>query len=193
MRLKRMLTDIVRFIQWGDIPTSYYISHGMKVGKNFNRQSGCKFDPSHCWLIEIGDDVTMSNQVIILAHDDCTRNELGYGRIGRVVIGNNVFVGARTTILMNTKIGDDVIIGACSLVTKPIPSGVVACGVPARIVGKTKDFLVQMREKLNNHPSFDLSYTVYGGVGNNLEKKRIMNEALSQSYGFQELWKYLDE
>jgi sugar O-acyltransferase (sialic acid O-acetyltransferase NeuD family) len=53
---------------------------------------------------------------------------------GCVEIGDNVLVGAGSVVLPRTKIGENTIIGAGSLVTRNIPSGVIACGSPARIL-----------------------------------------------------------
>ena len=44
----------------GEYTTEKLISMGMKVGKNFGRLNGVILDPSHCWLIEIGDNVTLA-------------------------------------------------------------------------------------------------------------------------------------
>ena len=151
--------ELVAFFQYGDLPTSYFTKRGMKVGKNFNRQSSTRMDPSHCWLISIGDDVTFSNKVQILAHDDTTRIYTGYGRIGPVKIGDRVFVGANTTILMNTTIGNDVIIGAGSLVTGNIPDDSIVAGVPAKVIGKTSDYIAREKERMKNGLVFDSSYT----------------------------------
>lgn len=51
-----------------------------------------------------------------------------------VHIGNNVWIGAGTTVLPGVTIGDNSVIGAGSLVTKDIPSGVVAVGNPCRVI-----------------------------------------------------------
>lgn len=53
---------------------------------------------------------------------------------GEVVIGNNVWIGDKATILPGVTIGDNVIIGANSVVTKSIPSNTLVAGVPARII-----------------------------------------------------------
>lgn len=164
MLLKIFFYDIIRFIQYGDLPTIYYIKKGMKVGKNFNRQSGTKFDPRNCWLIKIGDDVTMSNRVQILTHDFSTMHFTGYARFGRVVIGNRVFIGAKTTILMNVHIGDDVIIGANSLVNKDVPSGVVVAGVPAKVICTTEEYRQKQMKLLSECKYlFSKSDLMYGG------------------------------
>ena len=115
----------------GEFTTEKLISMGMKVGKNFKRLNGVILDPSHCWLIEIGDNVTMAPNVHVLCHDASTKQFLGYTKIGRVNIGNNVFIGAETVILPGVNIGNNVVIGANSTVTKDIPDGVVVAGSPA--------------------------------------------------------------
>ncbi|NRH20791.1 hypothetical protein HOO68_01975 [Candidatus Gracilibacteria bacterium] len=56
------------------------------------------------------------------------------GKSGNIIIGNNVWVGARTIILKGVTIGDNSVIGAGSVVTKDIPSGYVAAGNPAHII-----------------------------------------------------------
>jgi len=186
------IKEILNIFMYGDIPTSYFIKRGMKVGKNFNRQSGTRMDPSHCWLITIGDDVTLSNKVQVLAHDDTTRFYTGYGRIGRVEIGNRVFVGANATILMNTKIGDDVIIGAGSVVTKNIPDNSVVAGNPARVIGKTSDFIAREKMKIGINPTFDKTYSYYNSVTK--EKKQKMQKIFSDNptVGYLELGKFED-
>jgi len=140
-KLIQFITDVERFIQYGDLPTSYYIKRGLKVGKRFSRQSGTRLDISNCWLIEIKDNVTLANRVQILAHDDAAEQLCGYRKVGKVVIGNNVFVGAGSIIMPGVTIGDNSIIGAGSVVNKDIPSNVVAAGVPARIIKPLKMYL----------------------------------------------------
>ena len=118
----------------GEYTTEKLISMGMTVGKNFKRLNGVILDPGHCWLIEIGDNVTMAPRVHILCHDASTKDFLGYTKIGRVDIGNNVFIGAETVVLPGVTIGNNTVIGAGSVVTKDIPSGVVAAGNPCRVI-----------------------------------------------------------
>ncbi|MEG2417414.1 MAG: DapH/DapD/GlmU-related protein [Eubacterium sp.] len=60
-------------------------------------------------------------------------------------IGNNVFIGTRSLILLGSRIGDNVIIGAGSVVTGAIPGGGVYAGVPAKRIGDF-EYLMEERE-----------------------------------------------
>lgn len=51
-----------------------------------------------------------------------------------ITVGNNVWIGAGSTILAGVKIGDNSVIGAGSVVTRSIPANVVAVGVPCRVL-----------------------------------------------------------
>ncbi|QYR24360.1 hypothetical protein KZ483_26580 [Paenibacillus sp. sptzw28] len=53
---------------------------------------------------------------------------------GRIIIGDRVWIGHGASILKNVKIGDNVVIGAKSVVTKDIPANSVAVGNPARVI-----------------------------------------------------------
>lgn len=119
------------------------------------RKSGCEIgtnthifssyiDPLFPYLITIGDNTTVTD-VKILAHDASTKKELGYSKIGKVTIGNNCFVGAKSLILPGVTIGDRVIIGAGSVVTKDIPSNSVAVGNPCRVIKSYDEYMQSQR------------------------------------------------
>lgn len=180
MNLKQWIGDILRFLQYGDLPTRYYVNRGMKVGRDFNRQSGTRLDPSNCWLIEIGDDVIMGNKSQILAHDFSMMHYTGYAAFGRVKIGDRVFIGANSTILMNVHVGNDVIIGAGSLVNKDVPAGYVVAGVPARIICTTEEYVEKHMKYLECSPRFMKGDTYYSGKMKE-EKKQEILDALDNS------------
>lgn len=148
----------------GEYTTEKLIAMGMKVGQNFGRLNGVILDPSHCWLIEIGDNVTMAPRVHILCHDASTKVHLGYTKIGRVTIGNRVFIGAESVVLPGVTIGDDVIIGANSTVTHDIPAGSVAVGSPARVICSTQEYLAKEKSRMASAPCYGEEYTLRQNV-----------------------------
>ena len=144
----------------GEFTTERLISMGMKVGKNFQRLQGVILDPGHCWLIEIGDNVTIAPRVHILCHDASTKMHLGYTKIGRVNIGSNVFIGAESVILPGVTIGSNVIIGANSTVTHDIPENSVAVGTPARVISTLDAYLDKERKRMETAPCYGEEYTL---------------------------------
>jgi maltose O-acetyltransferase len=80
-----------------------YIKMGMQVGKNCSIQPGVVIDYSHCWLIKIGDNVTIAPQAYLLAHDASTKRINNYTKIGSVTIEDNVFIGAGAIINFTLK------------------------------------------------------------------------------------------
>lgn len=65
---------------------------------------------------------------IILAHDACRKLKAD------VFIGDNCFIGSKAIILPGVRIGDEVIVGAGSVVTKEVPSNCIVAGNPARVI-----------------------------------------------------------
>ena len=159
--------------------TEDLIKLGLTVGENFSRQEKTLIDQSHCWLINIGDNVTLAPRVHILAHDASTKQALGYTRIGTVNIGNNVFIGASTTVLPGVVIGDNVVIGAGSVVSKDIPSGCVAAGNPARVICSYDEFVERKSKEMKSVPVYDEKYTLRNADFTDQMKKE-MKEALSK-------------
>ena len=178
MKITNALKDLVRRLT-GEIPTATLVARGMKVGDGFNRQQGCYIDPTHCFLIEIGNNVTFSIRVTVMAHDASTKKILGYTKIGRVTVGDNVFVGANTTILPGVHIGNNVVIGAGSVVTRSIPDNTVAAGNPAKIICSLEEY----RNKWETSERvFDKSYRFSKTLTS--EKIREMRETTSDRISF---------
>ncbi|SRR6266702_2611516 len=125
---------------------------GVKVG------DGCRLYTHHFgsepWLITIGNRVTVTSGCQFITHDGSTwllRDEKGRRfRYAPIVVGDDVFIGMNTLILPGVRIGDRCIIGAGSVVNRSIPSGSIAAGVPARIIGSFDEY---ERRSLANLPS----------------------------------------
>ena len=124
------------------------LKRGLQIGKDFKRMGGVIIDPSHCYHITIGDNVTLAPRVHILAHDTSTYVFFGKTRAANVTIGNDVFVGASSIILPGVHIGNRVIIGAGSIVTKDIPDNSVAVGNPAKVICSVDDYLAKEKAKM---------------------------------------------
>lgn len=179
--IKRLIKRFIYRLR-ADFCTEDLIDMGLKVGKNFCRMHGVILDPSHCWLISIGDNVTLAPRVHVLAHDASLDYFLGFTRIGHVIIGNNVFVGAESVILPNVSIGDNSIIGANSTVSRDIPANVVAAGSPARVICTLEEYLNKNRQLMKSNPVYGEDYTLRGNI--TPEKKQQQFDELKGDFGF---------
>lgn len=169
----------------GEVPTCDLIKNGLQVGENFHRLGECIIDPGHCWHITIGNNVTLAPRVHILAHDASMQHALGYTRIANVTIGNDVFVGAGSIILPGIKIGEGAIIGAGSCVTKNVPAGEVWAGNPAHFVTTVQEFLKRHEQTIegNTVSVYDDKYTLRKKVSGEM-KKQMKREVEQAGYGY---------
>jgi len=156
----------------GEYTTERLLKMGMKVGKNFKRLNGVILDPAHCWLIEIGDNVTIAPRAHILCHDASTKLFLNKTKIGRVTIGNNVFIGAESVILPGVTIGSNVIIGANSTVTCNIPNNSVIAGSPAKILYSLDEYLSKEKQMAMQSPYYGEEYTLRKNVSMEMRMKQ---------------------
>ena len=179
--IKNLALEKIKAMIRGTLDIKRLEKNGFTHGKNFNAQQGVIIDPGHCWLIECGDNVTMAPYVHILAHDASTKIPLGYTKIGRVKIGNNVFIGAGSTILPGVTIGDNVIIGSMSLVSHDLLTAGVYAGNPCKKIMEYDVFLKKHKNKMATVPVFDGSYII-GCITE--EKKRKMKDMLSDKNGY---------
>ena len=89
--------------------------------------------------LEIGENVMMGPDVVILTHSHITdRTDIPMCQQGffekKVSIGNDVWIGMRAIIMPGVTIGNGVIIGSGAIVTKDVPDNAVVGGVPAKII-----------------------------------------------------------
>lgn len=179
MSLTRRIINKLR----GHMDLESLVKKGLVIGENVFINFGCIIDESFCWLIEIGNDVTLAPNVHILAHDASTKKELGYTKLGGVKIGDNVFIGAGTIILPGVKIGNRVVIGAGSVITKNVQDNSLVVGNPAVVIGTYEDYINKHKEKYKNAYVYDESYTIRGNV--TVEKKQKMKKEIgTEKSGF---------
>ena len=153
------------------------IKRGLKIGNNFHMYGNC-IDSGHCFLIEIGDDVTLTN-CKILAHDACLNKDLGYTKVGKVKIGDRCFIGWGSIVLPNVKIGNDVIVAAGSIVTKDVPENSIVAGNPAKIIGKKSDLIKKTLENINTKPIYKTEC-----YNKSEEEIRQMQTELDNTFGY---------
>ena len=84
--------------------------------------------------ITIGDDVKISEDVLIRDSDNHMIIRPGYIKTAPINIGNHVWIGARAMILKGVTIGDGSVIAAGVIVTKNVPPNSLVGGAPARII-----------------------------------------------------------
>ena len=144
--IKRALYKFAYFFRLRD---SVKIARSLEVRLGTN----CKFldDPvamfgTEPYLIKIGNHVELTHGVRLITHDGSVwtmREREQYKNVdflAPIVIGDNTFVGMNTLILPGTKIGNNVIIGAGSVVKGTIPDNTVYAGVPARFIKTIDEF-----------------------------------------------------
>lgn len=138
----RKIKRIIRKLKYGDKTTHLLslIDEGLKIGHDVHLIEMPNFG-SEPYLISIGNNTTISFDVAFVTHDAgaavigrMPNEDRQTGIFGPIKIGNNCFVGCRTTILANVHIGDNVIIGAGSVVNRDIPSNSIAAGVPCKVI-----------------------------------------------------------
>lgn len=109
--------------------------------------------------ISIGAHALLGSNVEIVDSDfhdlRSERRRGGRPRMAQVSLGQNVFVGDGVKILKGATVGEHSVIGAGSVVTGPIPEGVLAAGNPARVIGElpagTQDIRLAWRSVAMEH------------------------------------------
>lgn len=125
-----------------------YVGDGVTLGSEHNRGyllvgNGVQIS-DHCKIdftggVTLEDNVLLSNGVTIYSHDH------GYDPRSHpadmaLLVGRNAWIGAHAIILPSTgRIGCNAIVGAGSVVTKPVPDGAIVAGNPARLVKMRQD------------------------------------------------------
>lgn len=120
----------------------FYCDYGknIEVGKNFFANYNCTI--LDVAKVKIGDNCQMAPNVAIYTAGHpihpATRNSLyEYGK--PVTIGDNVWIGGNTVLCPGVQVGNNVVIGAGSVVTKDLPDWCIAAGNPCRVIRKITD------------------------------------------------------
>ena len=126
----------------GKVGKDFRIEQPFLCDYGYNISVGDNFYANHGLIIldaakvEIGDNVFIAPNcnIYTASHPiDIVQRNKGLEYAKKVKIGNNVWIGGNVTILPGVTIGDNSTIGAGSVVTKDIPSNIVAYGNPCRV------------------------------------------------------------
>ncbi|HEX4436216.1 MAG TPA: acyltransferase [Solirubrobacteraceae bacterium] len=127
-------------------PIGYHRRQGVHIGERLDLIGGHpKTFGSEPYLITIGDDVTISNEVVFITHDGGLRvirhEHPGAFYYAPITVGDRVFIGAGAWLLPGVHIGAGAIIGARALVTREVPPNTVVAGVPARPIKSVEEYV----------------------------------------------------
>lgn len=107
----------------------------IKIGKNVVTNNNIFI----CSLgyIEIGDDTLIGQNVTLMdfeAHGILPQDRRKIGKVDKIIIGRNVWIGSNVIILQGTKIGDNSIVAAGAVVKGVFPSNTIIGGVPGKAI-----------------------------------------------------------
>jgi len=162
----------------GYLTNDEWRAKGVKMGENCHIYSS-RLDGGHAFLIEMGNNVTISH-ARLLTHDASTKQIVGYTKCGRIIIGDNVFIGVDVVVLPNVHIGSNVIVGAGAVVTKDIPDNSVVAGNPARIICTYEEFAETNRKLFEEAPVFE----VYHAKKTDADRQAMLDALENGGYVF---------
>lgn len=120
---------------WVEQPFFCDYGYNITAGDNLFLNHNCQI--LDCTKVQFGDNVFVAPNCCLstAGHPlDSQQRNTGLEFAKPIVIGDNVWIGASVTIIPGVTIGNDTVIGAGSVVTKDIPSGVIAVGNPCRVL-----------------------------------------------------------
>jgi acetyltransferase-like isoleucine patch superfamily enzyme len=118
---------------------------GIRIGKRC-RIIGRRFSMfgSEPYLVEIGDNVTIAEDVKFITHDGgvaILRDKVPDLNVyGKIIIRDNCFIGVNSVLMPNITIGPNTVVGAGAVVTRDVPPNTIAAGVPAKVIMSTEEY-----------------------------------------------------
>ncbi len=138
-------------------PKKWAVKNGVQMGSDVRFTGSINFG-TEPYLISIGNHVCITGATFI-THDGAVwvikglkpdvKDIVAYGKI---TIKDNVFIGKNTTILRGVTIGENTVVGACSLVNKSLEPNSVYAGVPAKRICSIDEYAEKI---LADIPDYD--------------------------------------
>lgn len=136
-----MKNKIFDYLQLKFKPVAYLKRKHAIIGDNVFIDKKGFIPGSEPYLITIGNNVRIASFCTFINHDGSNYvvetlelSKKGARKYGKITIGNNVFVGMRSTFLPDSGVGNNVIVGYGSIVTKHFGDNVVVAGSPAKVI-----------------------------------------------------------
>ena len=153
--IKILFKKILFFLASTRKRAELYKKEGVRMGKNCEVFAKVSFG-SEPYLVQLGDHVKITYGSSFVTHDGgvyVLRN-MGLAKnadkFAPIHVGNNVFFGIKCIIMPGVTIGDNVIIGSGSIVTRDIPSNSVAAGVPCRVLKSIESYYETCKDNLDD-------------------------------------------
>lgn len=143
----------------------FFRKNGISIGGNCKIYSNILTTESY--LISIGNNVTFSNDIQLITHDNSISKLINEKTdiFGGIKIGDNCFIGARSTIMYGVELTDNIIVAAGSVVTKSFKeSNIIIGGNPAKKISDWESF----KEKTEKN-ALNINFLSYS------EKEKIIN------------------
>lgn len=113
----------------------FYRRCGYNIGKNVFIGMRCYLDDLEPKMFTVEDDAIISYGVFFACHGKNQQHT-------PITVKKGAYIGMRASVISGktgVTIGENAIVGACTLVNKDIPAGATAVGVPCRIIEKNGD------------------------------------------------------
>jgi serine O-acetyltransferase len=183
----------------------WFWSHGMRWPGRFTSQlsrwlTGIEIHPGatiadrvfidHGMGVVIGETAVVGEGCTIYQGVTLGGTSLAKGSKRHPTLGRNVVVGAGAKVLGGFEVGDNAAIGSNAVVTKPVPAGATAVGIPARII-QAEDSL--RREQVANQ----MGFSAYGITQNDdplsQAMKGLIDNASLQEHQIALLWRAIEK
>lgn len=131
-----------------EVMNNFFRKNGVKIGDNCN--ICCNILTPESFLIEIGNNVTVGDQVDFVTHDNSINkiSEDTANIFGKIQIGDNCFIGERSTVLYGVSLASNIIVAAGSVVVDSFESErVIIGGNPARVISTWDTFFYKSKDR----------------------------------------------
>lgn len=136
--------------------------------------------------VRMGNNVRLAS-CWLMAHDGVvnmlrTAYKVNLDAVGKIDIGDNVFIGHSAIVLRNCTIGSNSVVAAGAVVTSDVPADSVVAGVPAKVICSTVDLVNRLKKESSELPWYPLIERRASGYDANLEPE-LRRQRLQHFYG----------